>query len=438
MPTTLPNGQELTDEQAIALAASQGTFGNSEMDGEKQLKGWRDDVTAWQTGTGKYTPQPGPQYAQDGFDISGAGQAEKAYGQYGHLLGAPGATERFAGDPGQYDRAVGGTRTAAYTAQHDPMAGPSRVDAFTAGNKPLDGRGATESLYGDAGAYDREGSSTAAGQYWNSLKGASNIPKDMSAYYDRAREKGAAAVDRSAAARGQFNSSHAMDQQRELNADISARQAQDEAKYGLESADLNNRIRSGASQAADRSAAERFGQRVDSARASDSSGMGRYNAGYTAALGGGNLDLDRYRAGLTGAQQTDSAGDTRYGSQLRGATSADDALTGRISTLGQGAVAADRSRLDRVGAFGDRLAGLTGAVGTTAGGAYDDLLRTDQGLVDLGSQYSLGSGLASLNGAKESGALNVASATGAGQTVAGAGQDVQNILTQTSNREKKA
>lgn len=385
------------------------------------------------------TPYQGPNQwsLQGGFDISGPGAAEDAYGRYGQQLATPGYAEQFA-QQASLPQARAGTATAAYTQQYNPMAGPSRVDTYAQGNQPLGGQGAAERYASDQGAYQRAGDATASGQYWQSLQGQQNVPKDMGAYYDRAREKGSAQIDRATAARGQFNSSAALDQQREFSADMGAAQAKAEADYALQSADLNNRIRSGAAGQADNAAAQRFGAGLNAAQASDNTGLSRFNAGLNAAQAGDQLGIGRYTAGLAGAGQTDSQGIGALTAGLNVASTADNSLQGRLSQLGQGAASADASRRGRVGSMFDSLGTLTSGVGGAVAGGYGDLLAADQGMFDMGQQLSLGAGLATLGGIKESNALGAAAANAGANSAAGASQDIQTILTQLKGNQAAA
>lgn len=337
---------------------------------------------------------------QGGFDMSGPGAAEDAYAKNSGQLSTPGSTEQYAG---QYNPMNMGGATGAYTQKYNPMAMG----------------GATDKYASNPGSWGDAYGATASGQYWNSLQGQSNAPKDMGAYYDRASDRSAATVNRQAGARGMFNSSAAMDQLGKTEADIRSQQARDEAQYGLQSAALQNDIMSGASRSADAAAQGRYGMGLQAAQASDQLGLGRYSAGLQGAMASDSNDLSRFGAGLNAA------------------TAADNAKQGRLGLLGQGASAADVSRQGRVGSVYDNLATLSGGLAGTLGGAYSDMFGTDQGLFDMGQQMSLGSGLANLAGAQNNSALNMAAGQGMANTFSGAGQDVQNVLALTSKAKAK-
>jgi hypothetical protein len=336
--------------------------------------------------TNQQAPAQASQYPnqwslQGGFDMSGPGAAEDAYARYGSQLAAPGATEAYAGanTPGS---ARSQTASGQYAGTYNPMAGQS----------------ALQGIAGQGGAgQDAAQAATASGQYWNSLQGQSNVPKDMGAYYDRQYEKGAQRINNQAGARGMYNSSAALDQQTQFASDLGGQQARDEAQYGLQSSDLNNRIMSGAASAA------------------DSAGMSRYNSGANVAQAAGAEGTSRYLAGLQGAGQADTAGLGMYGAGLQGAQASDNALTGRLGLLGQGAMGADQSRQGRVGSVYNNLSGLAGDLSGVAGASYADGLAADQGLYDMGQQMSLGAGLANLTGVQNQSALNMAGAQAVGQ-----------------------
>ncbi len=257
---------------------------------------------------------------RDGFDMSRAGAAEHAYGENSGQLQAPGAAESYA-QPGRFDNAFG---------------------------------------------------STASGQYWNSLQGGNNAPKDMSAYYNRAYDTGANRLNNQFASRGMFTSSAATGGLSDFGAALGAQQAKDEAGYDLQSRQLNDQVMRGA------------------------------------------------------AGSADSAAQGRYGSELTGAAQSDSSLRGRLGLLGEGAASADASRLNRVNGTFDNLTGLaTGVAGVTQG-AYDDMFDTDQGLFDANQQMGLGSGLQNLNGTAAVGQGRVA---GTAATNAAVNQDVNTGMT---------
>lgn len=390
------------DDPAVSNPALKQQSGNKATQYTSQADASREGVVGQapiqQQPTMPAQPQRNEWSLQGGFDMSGPGAAEDAYARYGGQLAAPSAAEQY-NDTFNPVAARGQTATGAFTSQYNPMGQQSALGEY---NSP--------------GAMDSARNATASGQYWNSVQGQANAPRDMSGYYDRASERTASGINRQASARGMYNSSAAMDQLGRAESDLRGQQARDEAQYGLQSAQLNDSIQRGAATAA------------------DSAGLGRFNAGAGIASGLDQFGLDRYRTGLAGAGQADSAGNSLFGAGLSGATSADAGKTGRIGLLGSGATAADASRQGRVGSVYDNLATLSGGLAGTLGAGYSDMFNTDQGLFDMGQQMSLGSGLAGLTNAQNMGALGMSTAQGIGNTFAGAGQDVQNVLALTNKK----
>lgn len=347
-------------------------------------------------------PQKNEWSLQGGFDMSGPGAAEDAYARYGQQLAAPGATEQYAQDPNAYAKAKGATNSGQYTGQYNPMAGTTDL----------------QSLAGNKGAFNDAQNATASGQYWNSLQGQSNVPKDMSAYYDRQYDKGSSRINDQMAARGMFGSSAALNQQGQFAADLGAQQAKDEAAYGLQSAGLNDQIMRGASGAADAATSNRYGQQLQTAQSVGQEG------------------LSRYGAGLQGAGQADNAGLGLYGQGLQGAQASDAAKTSRLGVLGQGAMNADTSRQGRTNSVYDNLMGTTNDVNGLVGTSYGDMLTADQGGFDMGQQMSLGAGAANLAGVQNSSALNVAGANAAGQGATNAAQTVAGLSAYNQQQKK--
>lgn len=363
-----------------------------------------------------YAPQAPAQAPAggSGFDISQPGATEQAYGTYAPQLARPGYGEAFYGSSGGVAGQQAGTRTDQFSQAYNPMANTSQVDTFAQQNQ-LTGPSQTQQFAQNPNGQAQARDATASGQYWNSVQGRSNVPKDMGAYYDRAREKTAASIDNAAAARGNFNSSYAMGQQAEAAADLGARQAKDEAEYGLQSAELDDRIRGGAASRADSAGATGYGQGLQTAMGADSTGLDRYQAGYQTAMGRDSLGLDRYRTGLAGATAADSAGISRFGAGLEGAGLADRGMTGRLGLLGDFAGAADVSRMGRTDTMFDALRGATGDIQGTVGASYGDMFSTDQGLYDMGENLGLGGEYIAMGGAKDASALRTAGANAMGQ-----------------------
>lgn len=332
---------------------------------------------------GTATPHPAGQ--PGGFDLSGPSAQESAYSQYGGQLGQKGATENFVGQ------------------NAGALAGPGRTSGVFGQAQPaLAGQSAQERFLGTDP--NQQSNATASGQYWNSLQGGANLPAaNMDAYYKRAQEKGAAQLDKAAAARGMFGSTAALDQQRQLSADLGAAQSQAEAQYGLQRAGLADQIMGGAAGRA------------------DTSGLGRFNAMQGAAQGADAGLLARL--GLSGQLgATADAGDlSRFGAGLGAAQASDQSMLGRLGLLGQGAAGSDAGKLGRTGMFADQLGNLTAGASGIVGQGYAGMLGADQEAFDQATQLSLGAGAQNLNNAISN--TNTTAAQGAGLQATGAAAD---------------
>lgn len=318
-----------------------------------------------------------------GFDLSGPSAQEQAYGQYGGQLGQKGATEAYASqNAGQL---AGKSRAGSYADQLGNI-GPSAQERFL-GTDPSQQRGAT-----------------ASGQYWNSLQGGANLPSaDLNPYYNRAQEKGSAQIDKAAAARGMFGSTAALDQQRQLSADLGAQQAKDEAQYGLQRAGLSDQIMGGAAGRADTAGLGQFGALQNAAQGADQGLMARLGLGANIAGAGDSGDLARFGMGLQNAQ------------------AGDQAMLARLGLMGQGAAASDAGKLGRTGMFSDQLGRLTEGASNIVGQGYAGMLGADQQYMDQAMQLGLGAGAQGLNNAIS--ASNTTAAQGAGLQATGAAAD---------------
>jgi hypothetical protein len=361
--------------------------------------------------------------AQGGFDLSGPSAAESAYGQYAGQLGQKGATENYvaqhagqlnspgraesyASNPQAYGQAAGSTASAGAYGQAQPaLSGQSAQERFAATADP-----------------SQQTNATAAGQYWNSLQGGANLPaRDMSAYYDRARETGAAGLDKAAAARGMFGSTAALDQQRQLQSDIGGQQARDEAQYGLDRAGLSDQIMGGASSRADSAGLGRFNSLLGAAGGSDAGLLGRIGQLGNMAGGVDSAGLGKYLGEFGVAQGGDAGQISRFNTGLAGRQASDNQLQGRLGLVGQGAALSDAGRTGRIGMFADQLGNLTAGATGLVGKAHDGMLNTDQGYMDMASQLGLGAGAQNLQSAI--GNTAAVGAQGATMTAAGAGAD---------------
>lgn len=343
---------------------------------------------------------PGGYQVTGGYSVQDPSASEYAYGKYSPQLGQAGYTEQM---PNQ-------GRQAAYAV-------PGAVDA-------VQGRTVSQGVYGAASPGLRQQSATeqyvgnttidpsqtASGQYYASLIGKDIVPQDVSPYFDRARQKGAAGLDKAAAARGMFGSSAAMDQQRELQADLGAAEAKANADYALEAALAKNNIFGTAASRSDAAGLDRYSTLLGGATASDQGKLSRM--GLEGELGGlaDRSGLSRY-VGEAGVAE----GADRYGLDV--ATQKDAALRGRLGLLGQGASAADQGRFGRVNTALGATQGTTGAYMDLVGGSLADLIGTDQGYIDQMSQLGLGSGLAQLSGAGTNAQLQIAQGQQLGQNI---------------------
>jgi hypothetical protein len=373
---------------------------------------------------------------QGGFDLSGPSAQEEAYGKYGSQLAAPGKAEGYNAQYGGQFAAPGGAQQFASNPNglSQAKAGTSAGAAYAQANPALQQQSAQERFAGQ-GSLDQSRGGTASGQYWQGLQGGANMPAaDMSAYYNRAQETGSAQIDKAAAARGMYGSTAALDQQRQLSADLGGQRARDEAQYGLQRAGLQDNIMGGAAARADQSGLGAYGAQLNAAQASDQGLLGRLGLGGNLAGGADQAGLSSY-LGQFGVQQgADQGAISRFNAGMGGAQASDSSLQSRLGLLGQGAQSADAGRTGRIGMAHDALAGITGATGQMLGGAYTDMFATDQGYMDMGQQLSLGAGNQALQGS----IANVAgtAAQGAQATQIGAANDqaAQQVLLSSLNK----
>jgi hypothetical protein len=360
---------------------------------------------------------------QGGFDLSGPSAQEEAYGKYGSQLAAPSKAEGYNAQHGGQFAAPGAAQqfAANLNGLSQARAGTSAGGAYAAASPALQTQSAQE-RFAKSGGVDQARGGTASGQYWQGLQGGANLPAaDMGAYYDRAQKVGSAQIDNAAAARGMFGSTAAMDQQRQLAADLGGQRARDEAQYGLSRAGLQDQIFGGAASRADNAGLGAYGAQLNAAQASDQGLLGRLGLSGNMAGGADQAGLNSYLGQFGVAQGSDAGAIQRFNAGMSGSQAADQGLTSRLGLLGQGAQSADQGRTGRIGMAHDALAGITAGTGAVLDNAYTDMFSTDQGYMDMASQLGLGAGNQALQGSIAAG--NQTAAQGAGLTQIGAAND---------------
>lgn len=118
-------------------------------------------------------------------------------------------------------------------------------------------------------------------------------PADMSPYYDRAKERSGADINRQFAARGMYGSSAATDALGQAFTDLDAQQAKDEADYGLKRYGLAGTLASGA-DASDLAGILGLGELASGAGGES---LDRFKTAGELGLGVEEADIDRIEAG---------------------------------------------------------------------------------------------------------------------------------------------
>lgn len=274
---------------------------------------------------------------------------------------------------------------------NDPRLNPSMAQGFARGPAAQYSTGVGDSarfgremsepnaLASNMGRFDMfSRGQSGAEQYWNGMQGSFQDPTasaqhlnnmrmsldpNLDAAYDRAYETGSRRIGDTAAATGLFNSGRNQRNLETFAADLGARQAQEEAQYGLQV----NQARQQAAQQADAANMARFGAGAGFALGMDQNAAQR---------------MDLYRQALSGADATSLGAN----SIRQNAFAAGDADAARRMQLGLNAnIAGDRMEMDRFGAaFDDRLrlgaarAANYGQFTNPANAASDDMFNRAQ------------------------------------------------------------
>lgn len=302
-----------------------GLLGGGQQNPAATPQGWNNYAGLQQPGMGTFPVQQTPQAPQYNFhgDVSGPGTAETFYGANGDKFGAPTASGQFwsenqgnFGKPGQGEQ---------YWSQ---VAGNFNAPKATSNNAQ--------------GAYDQ-------------FRGS--VPANLDPYYNAAIQKAEAGVNNAYGARGQFNSSAALQGVADVNAQLRAQQAKDEADYGLQRSALGGTL-AGAADASSRGASQDM--------------LGWLTGGANIA---GNADrnaLARLMGGGNLAGQADAAGLSSLMSGMNAANMAQNAEQGRANDYFRNLLA-----------MGNAQAGAMGSV-------YPQMMGTDLSLLDQSNQAMLG------------------------------------------------
>lgn len=153
---------------------------------------------------------------------------------------------------------------------------------------------------------------------WNDK--SEGLSADMAPYYDRAKERSTADLDKAFAARGMFGSSASTDAVGQAVTDLEAQRAKDEAQYGLE-------------RAAEQRAWSGLGGTL--ASAADSSNLGYLTAGQGAASDAQNAQLARLLGAGGMAQGFDAGQLNRMNAGMNAAGLAQGARRQRVQDMFQ-------------------------------------------------------------------------------------------------------
>lgn len=287
--------------------------------------------------------EPGTAFMQD-VDMTRQGAAEQFFRNFGSGFTAPTLSQQFAGDtfsrygnqtPGVSNNAQGVFGTAA------GMGMPRNVqDVFS------------DTRLGVPAAESARELATFRG----------STPANMDPFYENAARKGADRINRQMGARGMYGSSSALEQIGEMNTNLAAEQAKEEAQYGLSRAQLGGQL----AGAADTTALSRsgllgtLGGAADAAVNTRLGTLGNLGQGADASSLAGSRNAMDWARGLSDIFQGTDAGRVA-------------ALTSGMSAAGA-AQGAQRARAQD--AFGNEMA-FGGALSGTMGKAYGDIFDRD-------------------------------------------------------------
>lgn len=304
--------------------------------GSNQVQGVLGQVQGTPTGT--YGKQ-----AYAGINNMGAQRADQLLAQ--NLTGGPTRAETFL--------------------NQNSGAGPQRADQILAGAMG-GGPANAQSVFNETrgGVKANESATT--------LGGVRGMGSDTSPFYDNAARQAEERIRTSNAARGTYGSSGTDDQVREMNTDLAATKAKEDAQYGLQHAALEGNL----AQGADSTALQRAGLLGTMGQGIDTAATAR-----TGMLGGLAQGIDQgatSRLGVLGglSQGVDQSTNQRLstlGNLAQGADSSAIAKSGLLANLGTNI---DQGELNKLGLEGSLAGnvdanvlarqGLAGNLGTAA------------------------------------------------------------------------
>lgn len=212
-----------------------------------------------------------------------------------------------------------------------------------------------------------------------------DLEADMNPFYDRAREKTLEQLNRAAAARGRFGSTSALDQITEAMSSLSARQAMDEARYGLDRA---AELRGWSTAADELSRAQdaldlRWGLGAgEMAGARDKAVLDRLMGGAETASQVEGMGVDKYLAGIQGASAADLADIDRVRTEGDIKSRGQNQMVDRLTRMFDAGGRADRGRIGRLGFLGDQVTRAFQSIFGPVLGSSEKGLSQDQDLFE--------------------------------------------------------
>lgn len=303
------NNTDVSDDIYVAAGARQ--------PGQEGIISQNQSREAIRVGTGVKAPQSG----SGGFNTT---YGEEAYRANPGAFTDPGRRDSF------YDQTARQLQGPSYSqnaaAQAQGFAGaPTATGGFRDQNAGFfqPGQSQAQSYQAQNAQRFAPGQGQAA-QYWQGVQGqfqqGGAAPRDMSGYYDNAFRKANERIQSSMAASGLLNSSQTADMINEANVNLAAKQAMDEAQYGLQSSQ-------------DRRAWMQGGANI--------------------AQGIDQGDVSRLGLGMQGAGMVDSADMARVGLGGQLAGQADSQALARQQFAGQMAQGADAAQMNRINTMGN-------------------------------------------------------------------------------------
>lgn len=321
-------------------------------------------------------------YGKQGMDLTGPGYGEEAYGRYGSEYFKPGKAEAYNDKTGKaYETEGVGEKT-----------GKGMAEDFTAGAQ---GDSAGQRYWeGVSGRMEDGGPgySTDAYNQFDKNVGGPGLDK----YYDQAFKQTQQRLDRSAASRGMYGSSYAMQNVRDAGVALGAEQANREADYNLRRQAALEASARGASQdelswtqgmgelafGAGREQLAYGQAAVDAGATAQQLEQSRLAQGYAAAMGVDQFDLESRNSGMDAASRAQqqregriqgmfnnqlALGD-RYASAYGGAASQDTmaAQQQTATALGMSLEEYQRSQAATNAAYNEWLQGMETLAGSVS------------------------------------------------------------------------